>query len=376
MKKQKPAKEPVRLREKTLSDGVRSLYLDIYLNGRRSYEFLKLYLQPDSDRKAREANKEILALANAIKAQRLLQIMSGKYGIENAEPSEIRLSAFIDEIIKETKAKGSGSQLRALKNYLAGFSRHDPRICDIDRRFCSDFLRHLAECKSGRTEEKLSANSLACYYGRFITILNKAVAANLIPSNPAQGVTRPQSQETERPYLTMEELGLLFKTDQSPVARRAFLFSCLTGLRFSDIQRLSWGSIHDEPKGARIIFKQKKTNGQMYLDINEQARAIMGERGSAQEPVFAGLSYWDCNAKKFAGWAEEAGIAKKFSFHAGRHTYAVMLIELGADIYSVKELLGHRNIATTQIYAKMLDRKKRAIISEIPNFGGGEIQVD
>jgi len=67
-------------------------------------------------------------------------------------------------------------------------------------------------------------------------------------------------------------------------------------------------------------------------------------------------------------WAKVAGITKHISFHAARHTHATMMLTLGADLYTVSKLLGHKNIATTQIYAKIVDKKKEEAIGLIPNL--------
>jgi site-specific recombinase XerD len=68
-------------------------------------------------------------------------------------------------------------------------------------------------------------------------------------------------------------------------------------------------------------------------------------------------------------WAFTAGITKNITFHTGRHTFATMMLSLGADIYTVSKLLGHKELATTQIYAKVLDKRKQDAVSLIPNLG-------
>ena len=81
IKKPKKVKEPIRLRTKDLSDGSKSLYLDVYRNGKRTYEYLKMYLIPETDRNARRQNEITMAAANAIKSKRIIELTSGEAGI-------------------------------------------------------------------------------------------------------------------------------------------------------------------------------------------------------------------------------------------------------------------------------------------------------
>ena len=66
------SKEPIKLRQRKTSSGLISLYLDIYLNGRRSYEYLKMYLVPEKTRADKEKNRQTLLLADAIRAKRIV----------------------------------------------------------------------------------------------------------------------------------------------------------------------------------------------------------------------------------------------------------------------------------------------------------------
>jgi len=149
--------------------------------------------------------------------------------------------------------------------------------------------------------------------------------------------------------------------------RRAFLFSCLTGLRRSDIERLTWGDVQQQGDFVRIVFRQKKTRGQEYLDITPQAVAYMGERQAEDVRVFPlpDVKYANAHVKT---WAQAAGIEKHITFHCARHTFAVLMLDIGTDIYTVSKLLGHREISTTQIYAKVLDKNKQAAVLKIPQI--------
>ena len=69
-------------------------------------------------------------------------------------------------------------------------------------------------------------------------------------------------------------------------------------------------------------------------------------------------------------WAVRAGITKDITFHSGRHTFAVLMLDLGAEIYTLQKLLGHKEIQTTQIYAKILDKKKQEAVDDTEHIAG------
>ena len=170
-------------------------------------------------------------------------------------------------------------------------------------------------------------------------------------------------------YLTLEELQMLSKVEcEVESVRKAFLFSCLTGLRRSDVIKLTWGEVHQQGEYTRIIFKQKKTGGQEYLDVNKQAAELMGKRKSDDEKVFDNIYTTSVTNEIIKVWIQRAGIKKNITFHCARHTFAVMMLDLGTDIYTVSKLLGHREIGTTQIYAKVLDKNKQAAVASIPDI--------
>ena len=104
--------------------------------------------------------------------------------------------------------------------------------------------------------------------------------------------------ESTREYLTSDELQKLSNTPcKLPILKRAFLFSALTGIRWSDVNKLKWSEVREEgidENGIpilRIVFKQKKTDGVEYLYISQQARGFLGKRMEPKERVFKGLRY-------------------------------------------------------------------------------------
>ena len=132
--------------------------------------------------------------------------------------------------------------------------------------------------------------------------------------------------------------------------------------------KLTWGEVYQQGGYTRIIFKQKKTGGLEYLDISPQAAELMGTRGLSSDNVFGWIHSPSVTNYALQDWCIVAGIRKKITFHCGRHTFAVMMLDLGVDIYTVSKLLGHKEISTTQIYAKVLDKNKQAAVDKIPSI--------
>jgi len=104
------------------------------------------------------------------------------------------------------------------------------------------------------------------------------------------------------------------------------------------------------------------------LDISNQAREYLGEQGKPDERVFIGLKYSGWHNIELQRWIMRAGITKEITFHCGRHTFAVLQLEYGTDIYTVSKLLGHKELKTTQIYAKIMDEKKKEAMNKIPDI--------
>jgi len=155
-----------------------------------------------------------------------------------------------------------------------------------------------------------------------------------------------------------------------------FEFS-LIDFSFSDRQdfnKLKWEEVRDEGTDQsgrpmyRIVFKQKKTDGVEYLYISKQARDLLGERRKPEDRVFNGLCYSAHMNIQLLKWCMQAGITKHITFHSARHTNAVLLLENGADIYTVSKRLGHREIRTTQIYAKIIDEKMKQAAEMLPKL--------
>ena len=344
----------------------------------RDYEYLNLYLD-DKPRTApeKEHNKKILELAKSIKAKRELEIKNSQFGFDaGVKKKSLFLEYFKAEAGRKAIPNNTGNWASTLK-HLTGYveKRYSKRITfqGIDKAFCEGFKDYLRDQAATRTGKGLATASQAAYYGKFKACLNKAIKDGILSADPAKGVERPKIVSHKREYLTFDELQAMAKTEsRNPTLKRMFLFSCLTGLRFSDCHKLTWGEVQHYGDGWRIVFHQQKTKGLQYQDISRQARGLMGEPGGADDRVFFAISKYSAHLSiVLREWALKAGIAKHLTFHSGRHTFAVLQLENGTDIYTLSRLLGHREIEVTAIYADILDKTRReAMTARIPELSG------
>ena len=217
---------------------------------------------------------------------------------------------------------------------------------------------------------KLSQNTSLSYFNKVRASLREAYNNKLIKENPTLRVRCIKEEETHREYLTLEELQCLAKTDcKSPILKRAFIFSALTGLRFSDVKNLKWKNInHDSINGYSIVYTQKKTKGAENLPVGEQAINILGKKKNDDDSVFENMQYISYYSDKLSKWISESGITKHITFHCARHSFATLQLTLGTDIYTVSKLLGHKHVKTTEIYGQIINTKKIEAAERIPEL--------
>jgi integrase len=349
--------------------GKTSLYLDYYHSGKRKTEYLKLYLDPNPKTKdEKEVNRKTLQLAETIRAQRQIEIQNGLFGFRDSEKLKGSLLSYFRMLAEQRKDSSGnygnwGSMIKHMESYVEG----DVTFAQIDRQFVLGFKYFLDKETKTKSETSLSENSKYSYFNKFRAALKQAVKDGIIPFNPAEGVEGFKQDDPEREFLTLQELQAAVKAEcDIPQLKKAFLFSCLTGLRWSDIQKLLWSEVqHSKELGYYIRFRQQKTKGAETLPISKQAFDLLGERKEIDERVFKGLKYSAWHNMKLQQWMMRAGVSKTITFHCARHTYATLQLTLGTDIYTVSKLLGHKELKTTQIYARIIDEKKKEAADKI-----------
>ena len=238
------AKEPVRLRRKTLTNGNVSLYLAINTGGRREYEFLRLYLIPEKTKADKLRNRDTLTLANSIKAQRIVDIQNGAHGFKSAFKEQTLFFDYYIALTEKRKKKEGKGNFSNWASCLRHLRKYEPRqnitFADITPRWVQgfkDYLENEAEafgCDNRRRKERrpLSQNSKQSYFNKLRACLRQAYEEGIIRENPMRGILGFSTQEGAREYLSLDEVRALAAAEcDYPEIKRAFLFSCLTGLR-------------------------------------------------------------------------------------------------------------------------------------------------
>ena len=182
-----------------------------------------------------------------------------------------------------------------------------------------------------------------------------------IPRNPfAQFHISPNCKERE--YLTEEELKTVitheFEDKDLSFVRDIFVFVCLTALSFVDVKELTTDDIVEVNGDKWIVSKRHKTGIPFQVKLMDVPLQIIDRYRHLQEDklVFGKMNYWSM-CKKLKKVIAACGIEKQISYHCGRHSYATMALSNGMPIESVSRVLGHTNIVTTQIYAKLTTEK-------------------
>jgi len=342
----------IKIRKKKKANGDYSLYLDVYTGGKRQYEFLNLYLTKNKD-----LNKQNLELAENIRAKRLLELANSEQGFIAGYKKKYN---FVEYYVKLATAKPEAEKAwRNTAKHLRDFTGGKIPFKSISEDWLNEFRNYLTA--------KVANNTAHTYFSKIKAALRQAVKDKMIVNNPGDFVKNVKKKESDRAYLSIDEIERLAKIPcKDSELKRAFIFSCFTGLRLSDIKALTWKQVN----GDVLEFRQKKTGSVEYLIMSESAKQILIDRTNnilnmPDNKIF-NLPSTTYIGLLLKNWCKQAGIEKKVTFHVARHSFATLSLTQGVDLYTVSKLLGHKDIKATQIYAKVIDEKKRQAMQSLP----------
>lgn len=382
-----------KLGAKVLADGRESLFLDFYLgfemaisakSGKEykkvnnTREFLKLYLwQAPRTPIERQQNKETLELAKKIRYERGQELLESAEGYRLKKDRKINFLDFFQA-------------------YIDGYTKKDIRMVQIALNRFKDFFRDTPEYNKfikGIKPEQVNKDMMIAFteylknrsvgegaksiYQRFKKVINYAIEHDIITKNPCTGVTiKVDDQILKKDILSMEEEQALIAThydNENPNIRRAFIICLYCGLRFCDVKDLTYRNVDYSNK--LLKFEQNKTKGHsaasgVIIPLNDSLLSFIGdapEDGNLDTLLFPLPSYEMC-LKALKRWVKRAGINKHISWHCARHSFAVNILNNGANIKTVASLLGHSGLKHTEKYTRAVDSLKQEAINSLPEL--------
>jgi integrase/recombinase XerD len=340
-----------------------NLFLDFYVNDVRQRESLDMFLftRPKTPSE-RKHNEDIRNLAEAIRSKKsLTHYEAGGAEVTPAFKKNINFIAYFQNYLDNYTKKDSRmirACLLSFKTFLK--EEHNKTVItpkELTEQLCIDFREYL--------DNKLNGETPSDYFARFKKVIKQAIREKILTSNPASDIrTFKPKDSILKDVLTFEEMQLLAQTPcGNDNVKRAFLLSCYTGLRYCDIEVLSWKHI----KNGVLTINQLKTEKPVSIKLNPVSEKLMGAVGEPEDQVFK-LPTHNSILKNLKNWTARAGIDKHITFHCGRHSFGTNLMMYDGNINTVASLLGHSSWKHTQKYVRAVESMREQAISKLPEI--------
>lgn len=345
-------KQIVNVRFRALKDGRKSIYLEYNHDSEKERVFLKLYLLQGSSAAVKAANKETMRVVEAIRAKYITDIVNGKAGLKGCSVV-YSLSEICDIMLNDLRLEENTKKVYiTCMNYIRE-AKLNITTKQLSEEALQKVVNHITKNKS--------TNTAAVYCSKVMKLVRYAQKKKYCRLIDLSAIDTPTRHDAEREFLTIEEVQMLERTEIKSRydVREAFLFSCFTGLRLSDIISLKKSDIQGGVIKKNMVKVKSKV---IEIALNNRALELIKQAKGRGEFVFNMSEHNTTSSRLVKAWGKRAGIKKDISFHTARHTFATLLLNKGADIYTVSKLLGHSNLKTTEIYAKLLDESKEKAV--------------
>ena len=380
-----------KLKEKTLSDGQISLYLEYYLGYTKEYdetkdkdvikiirkkEFLNLYIwQAPRTPLERQQNRETLELAKKIRFEREQEMKAGKLGYRLEQKENINFLTYFQSYIDNYTKKDDRVLQMALNRFKAFLSEKHPVYTNfikpdsLNEELIREFVEYLQKISIGEGAHTT--------YQRFKKVIKYAVKKKVMQSNPCTDITcKIDDQVIKKDILSLGEIENLLNTHyqgENPEIRQAFIFCLYTGIRFCDVVGLRFSNV--DYSNRLLSFEQNKTSGHskasnVVIPLNDGLLSLIGHPSppdNMDEVIFKLPSHTMC-LKALRHWTAKAGITKHITWHCARHSFAVNILNNGANIKTVASLLGHSGLKHTEKYTRAVDKLKEDAINSLPDL--------
>ena len=353
----------VSVREIALKEGGVSFSIDIYFKGQRQQVKTDIRADKTQGREYQKAKRQAEAKAADLEAQLKIDPVAVFLGKER------RSTDFLEYFKKVMcEEKNSDPLYKNTLKHLRDFNGDKPLpMANICQPWAERFRAHIDGLSLKETTKKNYLLGLKI-------MLNRAAKDKLIPDFSRE-LKQFKKNDVSLKYLTVEQIKTLEATPYKHKAiTAAFLFSCFTGLRVSDLEALQDCDIQEDGSRVKIRYKMLKTQkwewltlGTQALKYLEKAKELHKDREADDSRVFV-LPGKTWGGEVLRAWGTAAGIPFNLGWHCGRHSFAVMSLQNGVDLYTLSKLMGHATIATTQVYAKVVDETKTAAMDKLPSW--------
>ena len=246
---------------------------------------------------------------------------------------------------------------KCLREYILTFGKEDYPFSGITEQFGLSYKVFLLK-DMGCSTDKM--NKYLCWLNRLIYI---AVDREIIRTNPLEDVAYEKKNSPKLRHISRNELKRMMETPMEDtkleLARRMFIFSSFCGLAYVDVYRLYPHHIGRSADGRLYIREKRgKTNAEAFVPLHPVAERILMLYNTTDDtkPVFP-LPIRDIMWYEIHAVGNALDFKEYLSHHAARHTFGTLLLSAGISIESIAKMMGHTNISSTQIYAKITDQK-------------------
>lgn len=377
-----------KLMGRALSDGRDSLYLEFYFgkvevtskNGNtyqkneRRNEILSLYLwQAPRTPLERQQNKETLEIAKRIRFERGQELLERAEGYRLKKDKDINYLDWM-KAYYESYTKADKREVKRAYSTFVDFLHSTPEYAKFTTKIKpQQITKEIVIAYVEYLQDRFIGEGPHTVFARFKKIIKASVEADVIIKNPCNGIViKVDSNTLKKDVLSMEEIKQLISTHyegENANIRRAFIFCLYCGLRWCDVKDLTFANI--DYSNRLLKFEQSKTKGHsaasgVVIPLNDGLLNLIG-RGERNELIFPLPSHTMC-LKALRHWTKRAGIDKHITWHCARHSFAVNILNNGANIKTVASLLGHSGLKHTEKYTRAVDSLKEAAINSLPEL--------
>lgn len=336
--------------------------LDVYFDYKRYQKNTGLVLLPETNSMNAAKNVETMQIVKEMIEKVNNTIEDGTFNFEEFRFGASAIDEIFSDFVSTKNAKNTkvmyNDHLQTIKKFASGSLRVQSFV---DKKFLISLLQYLKQNYSTNTYI-LRIRTLKNFVNY---LLEMELVSKAIWSEIPKHLLRTKAEDVSRSYLSIEELKILANSDLRNDIKQAFLFSCYTGLRKSDIFALKFSDIRDNT----IYLRQQKTQQYNQIPLSKPAIEILSyqrELRPTEEIIFAEVPYTTLR-HLLASHCREL-LNKDVYFHAGRHTFAINALSLGMPITTLQSFLGHSRIEMTLKYAKILPADKIKAIQIFDNI--------